>query len=95
MYIYIYVWVCVWVLLCYCAIVRVCVFVFELENETFLQFQWNTKSSRFPTFSILPKLHEHWESCGRNAFEFQEFWTVENHVIVNKLLCFSHFTEVH
>ena len=64
------------------------------SNET---LRFSSESSVCPTFWILPKLCEFFESCRsftRN-FVIKELWALENHVLVNILLCSSHFTEGH
>ena len=71
----------------------------KTKYEIFLQ--WSTKffsleSSASPTLWILPKLYEFCESCRRKSLEtLKEFSALEIHVLVNMLLCSSHFTQTH
>ena len=56
------------------------------------------QSSRSPTFWVLPKLDEYCVCCCKNlvkTFEWKSFWAVENHELVNILVCSNPGKRIH
>ena len=70
-------------------------YIWKTKYEVFLQ--WNTKFFFFRKFCfsyILDLAKTAWALRITRNFVIKEFWALENHVLLNMLLCSSHFTEV-